>query len=136
MGIRTASRRVPRPLIARQGGTHRVDLAIGADAATRGLEESPYSYLDEHGDKHTTYREPVDRDKSPFASFGYDSNEVEVEECASQDGGDAYLDDDIQPESGEADGENQDAGGSQSETPRGATRGGNTGYRRRAGGIG
>lgn len=135
MTIRTAQRRVARPLIARNGGTHKVDLAIGADEATRGLEESPYSYEDEHGDKHTTYRPPVDRDKSPLASFGYDSNEVEVTECASYND-EAYLNDDIQPEPSEADGEDQNMGGAQEEVPRGARNGINPGYRRRSGGIG
>lgn len=136
MGIRTAQRNVPRPLIARSGGTVRVDLAIGADEATAGLEESTYGgYTDEHGEKHMTYRPPVDRDKSPFASFAYGANEVEVTECADTSGGDAYALDDIQPEPSEADGEDQNSGGRQSDVPRRAG-GPNTRYRGRSGGIG
>lgn len=135
MSIKSAQRRVPRPLIARHGGTHKVDLAVGGDTATHGMTEM-YSSEDEHGDRETTYRPPSDRAMSPLASFAYGAGEVIVEDRAVVDD-EAYLNDDVQPEVSEADGENQDAGGTQEEVPRGyRSAGSNPRYGRRGGGIG
>jgi hypothetical protein len=129
MGIKTAQRSVPRPMIARFGGTHQVDLAVDGDEAARGMQED-YSCEDEHGDKITNYSVPRGQNKSPMASFAYGAGRVTVTESPNT-GDEAYLCDDIQPEPSEADGEGQNMGGGQSEIARDTTS-----YRRRSGGIG
>lgn len=135
MSMKTAQRVHARPLISRFGGTHRVDLAVGGDTAAAGMTEL-YSSEDEHGDKETRYRPPSDQASSPLASFGYGAGDVIVEEPAKVDD-EAYLNDDIQPEPSEADGEGQNYGGGQEEVTRTSRNAGiNPSPRRRAGGIG
>lgn len=133
MPIKTAQRHVARPLIARHGGTHRVDLAVGGEAATRGMVEG-YAYDDDHGDKITNYSRPRGEDQSPFRSFGGDAGDITVTESAMVDDG-ACLLDDIQPEPSEGDGEDQNAGGRNMENAR-RDPVPNTRYGRRSGGIG
>lgn len=123
--MKTAQRRVARPLIVRNGGTHMVDLAVGGDTAARGMVED-YSYEDRHGDKITTYSQPRDKDVSPLSSFGYGAGDVVVTECAdvadASDLSAPYLNDDIQSEPAEGDGQRQDAGGGKMELPRRSVR--------------
>lgn len=135
----SAQRRVARPLIARHGGTHMVDLAVSGETAAAGMEEV-YSYEEDDGDRKTTYRPRRGDDESPGAplhSFGYGHGEVVVTECDREDD-DAYLSDDVQPEPSEADGEEQNMGGAQVEKARGSRSAGvaNARYSRRSGGIG
>lgn len=127
----TAQRRVARPLIARSGGTHMVDLAVSGETAAAGMEEV-YSYPFPDGDEtKTTYRPRRGDDESPgapLAAYAYGAGEVVTTRC-DEEADDAYGVSDVQSEPGEADGEDQDASGRQSgKAP--------SRYTRRTGGIG
>ena len=125
MGYKTATRSVARPMIARHGGTHEVDLAVGADEAVAGMREE-YNY--QRGPDKVTQYSP-DREDSPFSDYAYGAGRVTVTETAMED--DGCLLNDVQPEPGPSDGEEQNAGGAQRPMARY-----NPTYRRRAGGIG
>lgn len=151
MSIKTSIRRVPRPMIARNGGTHDVDLAV-SDPTGGTDERSPMrkvsEYTDDNGDTDTCYEvdtnakgrlvENTSRMAWPFGIRG-GANEVVVTETGRTQSGDAYQIEDVQPEPGEADGEGQNANGRQSaqdsddsiRVSRGTIR-----YARRNGGIG
>lgn len=129
----SAQRRVARPLIARSGGTHMVDLAVSGETAAAGMREG-YSYEERDGDRVTEYAPERDEDISPYSGFGYGVGNVVVTECDREDD-DAYLMDDVQPEPSEADGEDQNMGGRNRELPKRAS-GPNARYTRRTGGIG
>lgn len=129
MGYKTAQRTVARPLIARHGGTHQVDLAVDPDEAVAGMRED-YSF-NRGPDKVTRYS--PNREGSPFDDYAYGAGSVEVTETATDPDGacETGILNDVQPEPGEADGEEQNAGGSLRAQARY-----NPTYRRRDGGIG
>lgn len=125
--IKSAQKRVARPMIARSGGTHMVDLATGADSVIAGMEKGS-EYTDDNGETECTYHPPIDRKEArdpnrtrlswPFGRNG-GVGDVIVKETPSvqdvdyMDVADGYQTEDVQPEPSEADGENQDADGEQ-----------------------
>lgn len=146
--MKFSQRRVARPMIARHGGTHLVDLAVSDPSggnAERGKMEQVSSYDDDNGDTCTTYRPSLndtsqrDRNRSamawPFGRAG-GAGELMVTEVRRTDD-EAYRTEDVQPEPGEADGEEQNADGAQTDqddSKRATVI--RASYRKRSGGIG
>lgn len=117
MTIKSAQKRHARPMIERNGGTHLVDLAV---TNVSGMEKC-YSDTDDNGDTTTTYRPSINdqsqRDPNrpgmawPFGRSGGAGEVIVTEERQTDQ--DAYRMEDVQPEPGPSDGENQNAGGRQ-----------------------
>lgn len=152
MSMKSAQRVVARPMIARNGGTYRVDLAVGPDrlidgSAEHGRLEEISRYTDDNGDTEVRYQQRLADPKSrnpntpgmawPFGRNGGAGDVIITEPHEESDH--AYQTEDVQPEPSEADGEGQNSGGAQEDQDdsRFNTRAqGSRGYRGRSGGIG